>query len=80
MTEYHIDPIQWFVQRELSFKPKHFISTNTPLTLQSKQWIVHTLKGRYFLEERSTEDNFLSDIFPSFENSSEAVMYELRWS
>lgn len=80
MTEYQIDPMQWFVQRELSYKPKHFISTNTPLTPQSKHWIVHTLKGRYFLEEKSKEDDFLSDIFPSFENSAEAVMYELRWS
>ena len=40
MTEYEIDPYIWFADREVEFLPKHFIISNTPLTQESKQWVL----------------------------------------
>lgn len=81
--EYFLDPVIWFTDRELPYKPKHFVSVNTPVNTHSKHWIVNTLKGRYFFEERVVEGDFLdfgNKMFPAFEDPAEAVLYELRWS
>lgn len=84
MTEFQIDPTSWFSERELKYTPKHFIVSNTPLTNESKIWILNKLKGRFsvtFTEDAM--DDFL--IFhsmgnPAFEDPKEAIFYELTWS
>ena len=81
MNEYEIDPNQWFGKRELEFMPKHFYVTKTPLTDESKFWVIHKLKGRYALVSSDDEFDFMAfNVFPAFEDNAEAVLYELTWS
>lgn len=81
MTEYEIDPYIWFADREVEFLPKHFIISNTPLTQESKQWVLDKLKGRFAVVQNNNffllEDD-LGNI--AFEDPSEATFYELKWS
>ena len=39
MIDYEIDPYIWFGKREVAFYPKHFVLSDTPLTMNSKQWV-----------------------------------------
>lgn len=83
MIEYELDPLQWFTTRELDFKPSHFYLTKTPVTNESKKWIVSKLKGRYcFVGVSGFGEDVLFDInsCPAFEDQGEAVLYELTWS
>jgi hypothetical protein len=84
MTEYQIDPVTWFSERELKHTPKHFIVSKTPLTPQGKMWILTKLKGRFSVtfSENDFEDFFLINMMgnPAFEDPKEAVFYELTWS
>jgi hypothetical protein len=83
MNEYEIDPLQWFSNRELPFKPCHFYITKTPVTSESKKWILNKLRGRYcFVGISGFEEDVLFDIntYPAFEDQAEAVLYELTWS
>lgn len=80
-----LDPISWYTERELSFTPLHFTQTTTPLTIESKLWILNTLRGRFsvFQPADNTQINFdliLSEGVPAFEDPKEATMYELKWS
>jgi hypothetical protein len=72
----HIE--QWFVDRKLSYKPKHFITSRTPITVESLSWIVHSLVGRYHLNIEM--EDFEATTIVSFEDHSEAMLYELTWS
>lgn len=68
----------WFDARQLDFRPKHFITTKTPVTDESLAWIYESLQGRFYLEE---SNNFLEfHSIPYFEDPQEAVLYELTWS
>jgi hypothetical protein len=86
----------WFGERELDFCPKHFVKTVTPVTTESKLWILERLTGRFYIQSHS---NFLSPMklnlpasqsrtmlyktteeVPYFENPAEATLYELTWS
>lgn len=81
MTDYAIDPYVWFADREVEFFPKHFVLSNTPLTLESKQWVLDKLKGRFCIVQ--TNDFFISEYYLgniAFEYPSEATFYELKWS
>jgi hypothetical protein len=84
MTEYQIDPISWFSERELKHTPKHFVLSNTPLTNEGKLWILNKLKGRFSitLAEENFDDFlvFSSMGRPAFEDPKEAIFYELTWS
>lgn len=87
MNEYEIDPYSWFGERELRFAPPHFIATKTPLTPESKQWILTHLKGRFSIVFHDDEinDNDLFSLInlagsPAFEIPQEAVIYELKWA
>lgn len=51
MTEYSINPINWYSTRELEHTPRHFTLSNTPLTKESKIWIMNKLVGRYSIVE-----------------------------
>ncbi len=72
--------LQWHSERELSYKPKHFIVVNTPITKESLIWIAHKLVGRYHLGTDFGEDPRHYIKKPAFENHAEAVLYELTWS
>ena len=84
MTEYQIDPVSWFSERELKHTPKHFVVSKTHLTLESKVWILNKLKGRFSItySEDSIDDLlvFHSMGNPAFEDPKEAIFYELTWS
>lgn len=73
--------------RELKHCPRHFVKTKTNLTPESYNWILEKTVGRFVLvnvAERELETAsslfFGTDKFPAFEDSSEAMLYELTWS
>ena len=81
MTEYKIDPYIWFGKRQVDFCPKHFISASTPLTIDSIQWVLDNLKGRFCIIQTSQlflVEYYLGNI--AFENPTDATFYELKWS
>ena len=81
MTEYEIDPYIWFGKKEIDFCPKHFILASTPLTTDSKQWVLDNLRGRFCITQTShlfLIDYYLGNI--AFENPTDATFYELKWS
>lgn len=83
MIEYQLDPITWFSDRELHYTPKHFIVTSHPCTVESKQWVLDKLSGRFSVTYPTISTSIIELITPSciaFEDPQEAVFYELRWS
>jgi len=90
LNDYTLDPQVWFADRRLTFEPKHFTRAKTKLTARSLDWITNNLTGRYcignFGEFDSMEFIFSSGSeslglsAPSFEDPSEATLYELTWS
>ena len=84
MDEYKINPMTWFTERKQQHKPKHFVSTSTPLTTESIEWIANTLEGRYYLTGLGCyqPEKYKYDLneFPAFEDPKEAILYELKWS
>lgn len=83
MTELELDPFTWFAERELRYKPKHFVVASTAITSESKKWIHDKLKGRFAIVNVVYNTNIVDDMFggyPAFEDPSEATFYELTWS
>lgn len=82
MTEHNVDPAIWFAERQLFYPPVHFVTATTPLTTESKQWVLNNLRGRFSVTE--IYDFFLltndSLGIISFEDPKEATLYELKWS
>jgi len=87
--EYNIDPIVWFGKRELPYTPPHFVVVKTPITQESKLWILSNLRGRFSLCKQLSNDsdtfNIMSTVifnegYPAFEDPKEAVLFELKWS
>ena len=82
----------WFSDREMSYCPKHFVMASTPLTQESKNWVLERLHGRFYIQQgywkawRSQINipsyrNLASmENIPYFEDPSEATLYELTWS
>ncbi len=72
---------QLFVKRELPFVPKHFVRANTPLTIESKQWVLDKLIGRFAIVHKpdATFHSFTSPTI-AFEDPEESIFYELKWS
>lgn len=68
----------WFSDRELPFTPEHFVRTTTPITEESKAWILEKLIGRFSFEG-STLSFLSAGLMPAFEDPKEAVFYELTW-
>ena len=79
-----LSPLAWFGTRRLDVVPRHFIKCPTPRTTESEQWVIVNLKGRYVLSNnmRSISAAFAVDSssYFFFEDSKEAMLYELRWS
>lgn len=82
MNEYEVKPLSWFSKREMSFTPMHFTVTSQPLTIESKQWVLDTLTGRFSVVESATHHHTFISQFGTiaFEDPKEAILYELRWS
>ena len=75
-----LDFTTWFSSREVSFKPPHFVMTNTHITDESKFWILNTLRGRFALIEADAYLTRNKKFVPAFEDPKEAILYELAWS
>ena len=84
MTIKELNPLAWFGTRRLDVVPRHFIKCPTPRTQESEQWVIVNLKGRYVLSnsQRSLSAAFEVDshAYFYFEDSKDAMIYELRWS
>jgi hypothetical protein len=78
----NINPIKWFLKREMEFSPPHFVKTSTPTNSESILWIISTLSGRYCISQNidNTQMFIESSNIAFFEDPAEAMMYELRWS
>lgn len=82
-----IDPVVWFSEREvINQTPKHFVKVNTPISTESKSWILNNLKGRFAIVHSDLFKDDTFDIvvaslygYPAFEDPKEAVLYELTW-
>ena len=76
-----IDPITWFSDREVSFKPPHFVMANTQGNEESKFWILTNLRGRFALiQDSNYTPTDKKKFVPAFEDPQEAILYELAWS
>jgi len=77
-----LNPIAWFGTRELSVVPRHFVKANTPRTDESYQWVLTKLNGRFCISNDMKTSGALLDLsqYFYFEDSAEAMLYELRWS
>lgn len=79
-----MNPYVWFGDRLVSPIPRHFVKTSTPLSEDSREWVLTSLKGRYGTVDNENPDmNSLSldwKTYIYFEDSAEAMIYELRWS
>lgn len=85
MSEFEINLHTWYNSRELDFLPKHFILSKTPITHESKSWILEKLKGRFCLVSclsghRPNDVFSLPNDCPAFEDPQEAILYELKFS
>ncbi len=77
----NINLYTWFSERELNFCPKHFVMASTPVTEESKQWILERLTGRFYLQIHGANAyTYVKDEIPYFEDPAEATLYELTWS
>ena len=76
----------WYTTRQLKKPPIHFVKCSTPITSQSYAWIRNSLTGRFSLQAELNSDSHTFSLIPSssqypyFEDSVDAMMYELRWS
>lgn len=76
-----LNPIAWFGTRELHTVPRHFVRAPSPKSDESHQWVLTKLQGRFSISADSTPNTLLDFAqYFYFEDSAEAMMYELRWS
>ena len=76
-----LNPLAWFGTRQVNPAPRHFIKTTTPMTNESKEWVMTKLNGRYSLVDYIDPSMFLNNVsYICFEDPAEAMYYELRWS
>lgn len=68
---------QWFGDRELPFVPKHFVKSKTPLTEESRMWVLEKCIGRFAL---TTASGLFGNRAIAFEDPKEAMFFELTWS
>jgi hypothetical protein len=77
-----MNPYKWFAEREVEHLPPHFVKCETELTDDSLLWVITKLSGRYAIIKQTDLAIFVlgsADII-YFEDPSEAMVYELRWS
>lgn len=79
--KYEVNPLVWFADREMLYPPVHFITATTPVTRESKQWVLDYLTGRFSITPNTTDFFSLENIGTiSFEDPKEAMLFELKWS
>ena len=81
----NVNPLLWYGERELQHIPPHFTKAYTALTDDSLFWVMTKCYGRYSITNAEEDVNDIMSIFMLvrniyFEDPSEAMMYELRWS
>lgn len=72
-----------FGNRELTLTPQHFVVATTPLSTESRNWILESTVGRFSIiikQDSAYEDTAFKRDFPAFEDPKEAILYELTWS
>lgn len=71
----------WFSERQLKYKPLHFVSSDISITTESTLWIYENLRGRFCLTSRFSDEyeNYTAVLYPSFEDPKELIFYELTW-
>lgn len=78
---YEVNPMVWFAEREVSYPFAHFVTVSTPATIESKQWVLDHLTGRFSITTNSADIFNLESIGNiSFEDPKEAMLFELKWS
>jgi len=78
---YEVNPLVWFAERQLPYPPAHFVTVATPITTESKQWVLDNLVGRFSITTNSTDMFSFETIGNiSFEDPKEAMIFELKWS
>lgn len=83
---YTIDPITYFTERKLDFKPSHFIIANISIsdtTLDEiTEWIYNNFTGRFFIADVNHLISLskLQQYKIGFEDPQEATYFTLRWS
>ena len=74
----------YFTNREVEYCPIHFVLSTTPLTSESYAWILEKTVGRFSLISANNDGLSLHYMIhkkiPAFEDSAEAMLYELTWS
>lgn len=69
---------EWYMDRQLQLLPSHFVKCeNIALSDQMIIWIKEELKGRYTVY--SEVGNLYKD-YVAFEDPSEALYFNLKWS
>lgn len=76
----NINLYTWFTERQLDFCPKHFIKASTPIDDDKLFWVLEKLQGRFYLSKNNVATflDLTTEIY--FEDSQEAMLYELTWS
>lgn len=76
-----VNPLIWFMERELDFVPAHFIKCPTPISPQSKQWVQNKTNGRFAFAPLDQQGNLVSNtVVVFFEDEKDAMLYELLWA
>lgn len=75
----NINLMTWYADRQVNHLPKHFIKTTTPVTDKNLYWILENLTGRFYISNEQL-DSIWEDSYAYFEDSKEAVLFELTWS
>lgn len=76
-----VNPLIWFMERELNFVPCHFIKCPTPITSDSKQWVQNKTNGRFAFAPLDEQDRLVTNnVCVFFEDEKDATLYELLWA
>lgn len=76
-----INPLIWFMERELNFVPRHFIKCPTPVNSENKQWIQNKSNGRFAFAPLDQSDRLVTNnVCVFFEDEKDAMLYELLWA
>jgi hypothetical protein len=74
----------WFAERNMqSHCPRHFTLTRSRFTPEALHWVNEKTHGRYSIVNRdlhSHDLSFWSYEVIAFEDTRDAVLYELTWS
>ena len=78
-----INPLVWYSNLEIDTIPPHFVKSSTSVTEDNYFWVKTKITGRYTISAVPINDvDMIFDLRPYvfFENPSDAMLYELRWS